>query len=448
MSLTAYAVWATFAALQGPATTQTGPLTIDDAVALAQRQAFAVRLQQSTIERSRQAAIQSIGSLGPSVNTTVAYTRFGKESTASFGASSPPVVISPISSQSISLGLSLPIDIAGNMHRLARAAQYQYEASKTTLNGTLNDTKLSVRSAFLAVLRSKSQVEAYTQSLKDAQERFRQGDLQLKQQQVARVDVDRLDAAVAQAQSDLLVAQNTYQLAKFSFNLTLARPIQAPVDLQDVSDLPKFSGDVDGLADNAMKARPEVKSLYQQLHALSLITRATEAGLNPSLALSASYQRNLDASGLTAQDSTSTLALSLSVPIFDSGVTRAKVKQARQNEVALKIQLEESQLGISQEVRTAAATLENADARMKNAQRQLDLAQEVYRLSGIRQQQGEGSYIDVIDAETTLTQARTGLIAARYDYLTAYAQLQKAVGSDDLANANAGANVGAQGATR
>jgi outer membrane protein TolC len=60
------------------------------------------------------------------------------------------------------------------------------------------------------------------------------------------------------------------------------------------------------------------------------------------------------------------------------------------------------------------------------------LAQEVFRLAQVRRDAGEGTYVEIIDAETDLTRARNGLVSARYDYLTAYAQLQRALGRDDV----------------
>jgi outer membrane protein TolC len=74
----------------------------------------------------------------------------------------------------------------------------------------------------------------------------------------------------------------------------------------------------------------------------------------------------------------------------------------------------------------------SAQARLTNAQRQLTLAQEVYRLAQVRQEAGEGTYIDVVDAESSLEQARDGVVSAKYDYLLAYSQLQHGVGNDKV----------------
>ncbi len=49
-----------------------------------------------------------------------------------------------------------------------------------------------------------------------------------------------------------------------------------------------------------------------------------------------------------------------------------------------------------------------------------------------------GILLDVTDAQVALTQAQEAVITARFDYYSAYAALQKAVGADDLQKALAG----------
>jgi outer membrane protein TolC len=50
---------------------------------------------------------------------------------------------------------------------------------------------------------------------------------------------------------------------------------------------------------------------------------------------------------------------------------------------------------------------------------------------------GTGTQLDVLDAETSLTQARTTQIQALHDYDTARAKLQRAIGEEMIAPAPA-----------
>jgi len=428
-----FAVGAALMAAQTPAPITQGPLTVEEAIAIAERNAFAVRLQQSNIERNRQRVAEARAGLGPTVGAGVNYTRFPEAITANIGGpGTPPVVVQPIDNTTGTVTLNLPIDIAGNRGRLVRANRASLRASQTTLEATRNDTRLNVRQAYFNVLRSQAAVGVAEQAVRDAEERLAQARLLLQGEQIARIEVTRLEAQVTQANTDLIAARNTAQLQRNAFNLTLARPIETPVELVDVAELPPLQPEIDTIVRTAQTRRPEIRAFSDTLEALANIRRAQESSLNPSLNFSLSYQRNLNPGALGGQKEQTTGLLALNIPIFDSGATRARVRQARQDEEQARINLEQVTLGVSQEVRNAITNLTNAQSRLTNAQSQVRLAEEVYRIARVRQQAGEGTYVEVVDALTQLAQARNQVVAARYDYLTAFAQLQRAVGVDDV----------------
>jgi outer membrane protein TolC len=411
---------------------QDAPMTIDEAIAIAERNAFAVRIQNAALEKDRQAVALALSALGPTAGFTTTLTQYGQEVDASFGPGTSPVVVSPFRSGSEAFAINLPIDIAGNLNRLVAANKKTYEAARRTLEASFNDARLNARSAYILVLRDKALVVVSEEAVKDAKDRLTQSQQEFEQKQVAKVDVDRLDAQVAQATSDLLNAQNNLALAKQSFNQTLARPIENRVDLADLPDAPPVPTDLDALTKVAQVERPEARALVDQIQALAYIRRAQESGMDPSLALSLGYTRNLATTALAGNPNSISAGILFTVPVFDSGATRARVREARQDENTAKVQLQQEQLQISSDVRSAVTNFLSAKARQANAQRQLTLAEEVYRLAQVRQQAGEGTYIDVVDAESSLEQARNGVVSAKYDLLLAYSQLQHGVGNDKV----------------
>ncbi len=433
-------IGATLAAMHGGIASQGDVLTIDEAVRIAESNAFAVRIQKSVIEKNRQKVAEARGNLGPQISFGSTYIRYDKELTTSFGPGTPPVTIQPIDNKTANLTMTWPLDIAGNRTRLMKASEAIKRASDLALHGTYSDTKLNVRQAYISVLRTQAITVVDEQALTDAKERLDQAQKQFDQQQVAKLDVTRFQAQVAQAQSDLIAANDNLTLAKYTLNLALARPIETQVKVADINVMPSVPNSETNLVKSAQEGRPEVVSAKQTIQALSLITRATESGMNPSLNLQVQYQRTIDAQGFSSRSQSTTGTLLLNIPIFDSGVTRARVRQARQDEVQAKISLEQTELNISQEVRNAIANLTSAKARLANANEQVKLAEEVYRLAKVKQDAGAGTYYEVVDAESQLTLARNGRVSARYDYLNSFSQLQRAVGQDDVESAanNAG----------
>ncbi|MEZ0326777.1 MAG: TolC family protein [Fimbriimonas sp.] len=428
MNLAGIAFGTLFSMFQGPV--QTGPLTLDEALKIAEQNAFAIKIQQSIIEQNRQRIAEARANMGPKVTISGTYTRFEKAGTSTFGGQS--IVTQPIDSKQVSATASIPIDIAGNLGRLVQAAREREESARNTLRAAVSDVRLNTKQAYFNVLRNEGLVGVAEQRVVDAQEQLLNAQRLFAQQQVARVDVTRFETQLSQAQAELIAAKNARQLSHQQFNLTLARPIETEVQLAPVTELPPIQLTPDTLVQTAQAQRPELLALGDTLQALANIRRAQEAGMNPSLGFSLQHNRPIGAAGANSGGPQTFGTLQLSLPVFDSGLTRAKVRAARQDEEQMRINIEQAKLNISQEVRTALANLAGARARLDNAEAQVTLATEVLRLARVRQSAGAGTYIEVIDAETALTAARNALVSARYDYLTSYAQLQRAVGSDSL----------------
>lgn len=418
-----------------PATQQptpSEPLTIDQAADLAERNAFAVRVAATRVERSRQEVAAARGQLGPQVNLGATYTRFDQGVSTSFGPGSPPVTVQPIDSTVVTANVGLPIDIAGTIRASVRAAEASLRAQRETFAAERNSIRLEARRTFLQVLRTRALVGVQEQSVRDAEEQLRIQRLRFEAGTVARIDVVRAETQLQQAQADLIAARQGAQLSEQVFNNVLARPIDTPVVLQDVTELPPVTATPQDLSAYAQQNRPEVRALRNTQDALANVRRATEAGLSPSLSVGVNYQRNVGDVGFNSRRESTVGTIQLNLPVFDSGVTRARVRAARQDEEQVRIQLEQVQLGVSLEVRQAYTNVVNTQARLETARKQLELAQENYRVALVRNQAGEGILLELTDAQTQLTAARTAVVSARYDYLQAFSELQRAIGRDDV----------------
>jgi outer membrane protein len=411
---------------------QAGPLTLDQAVQVALQNGYAVLISQTRVNRQAAVVSELSGQLGPKINLGATYTRFDKEGTSNFGGET--VVTSPIDTKSFSANLSLPIDINGSLHRQVSAARHSFNATKENFAAAGNDIKLNARTAFFDVLRAQKLVLVQRQALTDAQEQLKNVQLLEAGGVAAHVDTLRAQSQEQQAQTDLIAAQNAVAIANANFNAVLARPIETPVELVEVTILPSPPTDEAKLRQDAHARRPEARSLLNTKKALEQTRKATEAGLLPNLSLGVNYNRSLN-TGAFSQPYSLSGTLTLGWPIFDSGVTKARVREVREDEKQVGIQYDQTLEGISQQVRQAMANLVNAGQRLESAIKQVEFATENLRLARIRYQAGEGILLQVTDAETQLTQARNQEVSARYDYLTSYSQLQHALGTDDVAAA-------------
>lgn len=408
-----------------------GRLTLDQALAIAEHNAFAVRLAQSNLEKQHQLVDQNFASLFPKLSAGGVYTRFDKATSANFGGGQS-IIVSPIDTKTANITLSYAVDLFGNTRRIMDASKAGYYSLNYTLQASLSDVRLAVKNAYYTLLQSQAQVkvaqdavDADQLSLKNVQQQFAQGTS-------AKVDVLNAETQLAQDQSTLINANNTVVINEENLNNTLARPINTPLEVVPVDKLDPIDTDVDALEGVAESQRAEIKALEMTKKQLALVTRATEQGQLPSLNLSVVQTYNIDAQGFSARKQSITGTASINIPIYDHGQTRAEVRQARQNEVQAQIQYEQEKLTVSLEVRQALTSLLNAEALYHSGQTQVASATEALRLANLKYGQGEGILLEVLDARRSLTQAETNLVSAQYSYLQAVASLQRALGSESI----------------
>lgn len=404
------------------------PMTLADALGIAEQNAFGLRLADTAIERARQKAVEARGSLGPKVTLDATYTRFDKAQTTNFGGQT--IVTRPIDSKDAKLSLSMPLDLAGVTSKAIRAANLNIQVAEANKLTAKNDLRQSVKRAFFGVLQAQESVKVTEEALQRATERLENAKRELAAGVRARVDIVRLETAKSQAESDLTAAKNAVSLTKNILNNALGRPIETPVDVAAQPLWKPLAATEEDLVGVAAQTRPDLRALKLQSDLLAYVRMAEERGGVPSLNFSAVHNRTFGSAGFGSSAASTTGVVALSIPIWDSGITRARVKAARQDEEAVKLQLQQATLAVSLEVRQALLNLRNSDARVTLAEQQVKLAEETYRLTSIKFEAGEGIPLEVADASTQLTQARTQLVNARYDYLRAIADLERAVGKD------------------
>ena len=405
-------------------------LTVSQAVKIAERNAFAISLAQSNLEVTRQQINEAAGAMRPAFSIGGTYTRFDQASKASFGGNS--FTVQPIDEKSLNAKISYIVDLSGNLLRALRASKEAFAANQETLQATANNTKETVRNDFFAVLRANAQVQVAKLSVKDNAVLVKNTKAQMAAGTAAKVDVLNAEAQLAQAQNELISAQNKLDLSKQVLNNDLGRPIETKFNAVDVPQAPILTASSSELVSKAEVQRPEVLALQHTITELHNVTKATQSGTSPTLNLSVTGTQNIGAIGFGGRLQQAVGTASLNWPIYDGGVTRAKVKIAEQNEHQAEIQLKQTKLLISLQVREAYTNYIDAGSLYAQAQTQVKAAKEALRLAILKNSQGEGIFLEVLTAESNYATAQSNLVNARYSSWAAIASLQQAYGNDNL----------------
>jgi outer membrane protein TolC len=124
--------------------------------------------------------------------------------------------------------------------------------------------------------------------------------------------------------------------------------------------------------------------------------------------------------------------------LFEGGITRAQVGKAR----ARYREIEWSEKAVRDQVqvdlRQAIADIRTALASIKSSKRLVEAQDEAYKAIVEFYRRGKANYIEVLTAETDLTQAKAAYVRSIGDYQSASARLDRVAGKRLAANEKQG----------
>lgn len=252
--------------------------------------------------------------------------------------------------------------------------------------------------------------------------------------------VELLDVTRLEVQQNNLLAerQKVQNLIELSYNLLkyqMSMPLDQPIKLSDTIEnlnLDQLKADSEYKTVN-YENRIEYSLLNTQEKLADLDIRNIRAGYLPSLHGSIGYGHNNGRTNfgdmMTSKwYNNSAISINLTVPIFDGFSKKYQIAQKKIAFDKVKNGQKLLQQSIDFETSQAGTNLKNAFATLETQKRNLDLAQEVVRVTKIKYKEGVGSNIEVINAESSFKEAQTNYFAALYDVMIAKVDLTKARG--------------------
>ena len=325
-----------------------------------------------------------------------------------------------------SLYLKQTIYDFGRTAGVVEAARGNREAADNTLAVTRQDLTLRVRVAFYLVLALEKQVQAVRENVKAREEVFRQAQEFFTQGIRARVDVARSEANFFAAKTNLIRAESNREIARVE--LANAMGIASlgehtPVATSSVLlSLPERNSS----QQDALRNRAELQQFAAMKSAANGNLKSAKSSYLPILSGVANI-------GYADRDFPPTgnvwgVGLNLTVPLFSGFSSVEQVREAAAAMNSIEARQNNLKLQIIKEVESAWFGGNDAAARMISTQKEVDAANESKSLAEGRYQEGVGSIIEVTDAQSQTLDAQTANIQAKFDYYTALARLDRAVG--------------------
>jgi outer membrane protein TolC len=286
---------------------------------------------------------------------------------------------------------------------------------------------------YYAMVAARRKTENAEQSLREARQFL---DVTQKLEgggEAAHADVVKAQIQVEQRQRDLQDAQLSGEKARLSFGVLLfadyGQPFSVIDDLDKGPTLPALTEIQAMAANNSPDIRAAQATVQAEIHEVA----STHGEMLPSLSADYFYGMNANQFALHNPDGMRNLGsvaqATLTIPVWNWGAARSRVRQAQ-----LRLQQARNDLSLTQRQLLANLTsfyLESDSAAMQVAslRRSMDLSADSLKLTVLRYEAGEAVALEVVDAQTTLAEARNAYADGLVRYRVAVASLQTLTGA-------------------
>lgn len=406
-------------------------IPLSEAIRLSRENNYSAVTASNAIRSSSLAIRSSRAQLYPSLSASAGQSKQGGERIGQSGS----LVPFNAAGWSYNTGLSAQMTVfdAGKTFadmRKARADVSVQEASQVTTNASLST---QVKTQYNAILAAQEQIGAGRAELAAAQAQL---DMSIAKVNAGAASVsDSLKSVVQVGNAQILILAGQQALRAANAALThlvgTAYPVTAVAS--DTVAFPRLTIDSATLVQMALDG-PTVKQQEASLVSAQAAERSAKSSYLPTVSISGSESGN----GVGAYYGLNNnpypysynIGVNLRYTIFGGFQRENSIAQAQISAENAQANIKEQRLAAQQTIITQLGALHNAEERIRLQQISVRASQEDLRVSQQRYALGAGTFLDVLNSQSSLISAQQSLIQARLDYRNARAQIEQVIGKD------------------
>jgi outer membrane protein TolC len=311
-----------------------------------------------------------------------------------------------------------------------RAAELGVEVSTLDRAAARNQLAAAVASAFYTLAAAPEQVKVAEHSIASVESGLKQAKARLSEGTGLRSDVLSLEVRLAQAKETKLRAENAEELARTALKTLLALSTDTPLEIRAESESspPPAAQEFPRLLKEALAERPEMRAAAKQLEMRGRELDAEKGAHLPRVNAIALYGQNHPDPDLSLNRDNFTVGVTAEIDLFTGQRTSARIAAAEHRLAEAKALQDRTRLDIEKEVKEAHLIYQEALARMKVAEAAVGAAEEALRLVSEQYWGGTATVTRYLETETARVEARSNVIAARYEAQSAWAGVKRATG--------------------
>ena len=323
---------------------------------------------------------------------------------------------------------NLPVYTGGKSSATIKSSEIAIKLAELQTARQCENLKLNVIQAYYEAIRARKLIDINQEAVSNYEAHYTNSNQLYHAGSKPKVDVLRASVELSNAKYSLISAQNDYEIKLSILRNYLNIDRNESLELTDDFLYEQFSIPLMDCIDYAYNHRKDLLIDLYNLKQKELAIKIAKAGFLPNVTLSIG-------TGLTGNNSTSwdmsadiSTGVSANWNIFDSGVTRAQIDEA-------KIERDKAQLNFNKDKENIDLALRESYYNMRRSENQLNStydavqkAEEDYFIAKEKYRVGEGIFLDVLDAQQSLSESRFNHLTAQYDYLKYKAILENTMG--------------------
>lgn len=420
---------------------ETAPVTItlEEALQIALSENVSVKVADMEIERTGYAKKGSYASLFPQIDLTGSYQRTIKKQAMfmSMGEGQEPMKIEVGMYNTITTSASVAMPLVNvQLWESLKVSAMDVELAVEKARGSRLETVTQVKNAYYAILFAKEAFNVYKEVYENAFDNYAETQKRYDAQKASEFELVRAKTNVEQAVPNVYNAESSVILALWQLKAVLGVDLDMNIDvegkLEDWSQHMLY--DIHQNEDISLDHNSTMKQLAIQAEMLSEAIKVQQYANIPSLALAFNFSFNAMTNDFNFSEYRWTpysyVALSLNIPIFAGGKRHQAIRQAKNQYEQVQLQTVNTERQLKIMIRQHLNTMETSMKSYYAAKDAVASAQKGYDIVAKSYQVGRSALIEVNDAQLALTQSQLAASQAVYNFLTAKAQLEQALGED------------------
>jgi len=416
-------------------------LNLDESIQQAFKESPALRSAQVAIQGAEFKKDQARSGFLPKLGTQYNYSHvdkapFVRTPAQNYGSIQIPSSTTTIGTQdnyALYLILEQPIFTGMAITRNYELAELGVDVSRIKLAQERLNLAYKVKEAYWNILKAQKLYMVADQTVSQIADHVRVAQDYYNVGLIPLNDLLKSEVQLADAKQNLIKAENSLLLAKSNFNTLLRLPFEKDTEVQDILTYQPFTRPWEDCLQEALKRRPEIREIETQIEMAQKNIQLAQSEYFPQVVLQGRYIKQGDSPGVSGSpfvyaDNWDIVA-AMKWNLWEWGRTHYLEQERIKQREQVKETLTQIKDFIRLEVKDAYLILREAEKSFTLAEKSIAQAEENHRISEFRYREQVATSLEVLDAQTLLTQAKNNLYQALYAYNLAHSRLMRAMGT-------------------